>query len=477
MVIAVPVGMFFGVVPGLGGKIGIVLCTPFVLGMDLTAGAVFLLSMHAVVHTGGSIPSILFGIPGTGPDAATIVDGYPLAQKGQAGRALGASLSASALGGVIGALVLVIMLPILEPVVLAFSPAEFFLLALLGITFIAAVSGKSLLRGLTVGCFGLALSFVGLNPITGEARFTFGRLFLWEGIDIVTAVLAIFAIPEMVALGVKGGAIAGDKKGSSYRFREVMEGTLDVFRHGWLSLRTSVIGALIGMVPGLGGDAASWICYGHAVQSSKTPERFGKGAIEGVLAPETANNAKEGGSLLPTLFFGVPGSSGMALLLGAFIMLGIEPGPHMITDEKPLVWMLVWALVLSNLIAVVMFLAIAKQLSLVVRIRGGLLIPMVFVLAMVGSYLATHDWRHLIILFVLSILGYGFKRYDWPRAPFVIGIVLGSIAEVSLHQALGIWGPSFFLRPVALVLELLILSSVGFYFWKRKHMGVRADAP
>jgi len=476
MVIAVPVGMFFGVVPGLGGKVGIVLCTPFVLGMDLAAGAVFLLSMHAVVHTGGSIPSILFGIPGTGPDAATIVDGYPLAQKGQAGRALGASLSASAVGGVIGALALVVMLPILEPVVLAFSPAEFFLLALLGITFIAAVSGKSLLRGLTVGCFGLALSLVGLNPITGEARFTFGRLFLWEGVDIVTAVLAIFAIPEMVALGVKGGAIAGAKEGSSYRFREVMRGTLDVFRHWGLSLRTSLIGALVGMVPGLGGDAASWICYGHAVQSSKTPERFGKGAIEGVIAPETANNAKEGGSLLPTLFFGVPGSSGMALLLGAFIMLGIEPGPHMITDEKPLVWMLVWALVLSNLIAVVMFLAIAKQLSLVVRIRGALLIPMVFVLAIVGSSLATHDWRHLIVLFLLSILGYGFKRYGWPRAPFVIGVVLGSIAEVSLHQALGIWGPAFFLRPMALVLEVLILSSGGFYFWKRKHMGVRADA-
>lgn len=476
MVAAVPIGMFFGVVPGLGGKVGIVLCTPFVLGMDLAAGAVFLLSMHAVVHTGGSIPSILFGIPGTGPDAATIVDGYPMAQKGQAGRALGASLSASAVGGVIGAVVLALMLPILEPVVLAFSPAEFFLLAILGITFIAAVSGESLLRGLTVGCFGLALSFVGLNPITGEARFTFGQLFLWEGVDLVTAVLAMFAIPEMIALGVKGGSIAGGEKGAAYRFREVIDGMLDVFRHWGLVVRTSIIGALVGMVPGLGGDAASWICYGHAVQSSKTPGRFGKGAVEGVLAPETANNSKEGGSLLPTLFFGVPGSSGMALLLGAFVLLGLEPGPHMLTDEQPLVWMLVWALVLSNLIAVVMFLGIAPRLSLVVRIRGGLLIPIVFVLVIVGSYLSAHDWRHLIILFVLSILGCGFKRYGWPRPPFVIGLVLGSIAEVSLHQALGIWGPSFFLRPVSLVLEALILSSAGFYWWRRKHVEVHRDA-
>ena len=472
--IAVPVGMFFGVVPGLGGKVGIVLCIPFVMGMDLTAGAVFLLAMHAVVHTGGSIPSILFGIPGTGPDAATVVDGYPLAQQGQAGRALGASLSASAVGGIIGALVLIATMPLLEPVVLAFSPAEFFLLALLGITFIAAVSGDSLIKGLIVGCFGLGLSFVGLNPQTGEPRFAFGQLFLWEGIDLVPAVLALFAIPEMIALGVKGGSISDETTPSRYRFREVIDGMIDVYRHRWLALRTSLIGALVGIIPGLGGDAASWICYGHAVQSSKTPERFGKGAIEGVIAPETANNSKEGGSLLPTLFFGVPGSSGMALLLGAFVMLGIEPGPHMLIDNKPLVWILIWSLVLSNVVAVFMFLLIAQKLSLVANIRGGLLIPMVFILAIIGSYLSTHDWRHLIVLFVLSVLGYGFKCFHWPRAPFVIGIVLGGIAEVSLHQALAIWGPSFFLRPMSLVLIMLILSSVWFYFWKRRSMERRA---
>ncbi|MCZ6637447.1 MAG: tripartite tricarboxylate transporter permease, partial [Alphaproteobacteria bacterium] len=305
ILLAIPIGMFFGAVPGLGGKLGIAILIPFVFGMDMIPGAVFLLAMHSVVHTGGSIPSILFGVPGTGPDAATIVDGYPMAQKGEAGRALGASLGASGLGGVVGAIVLALLIPVLEPVVLAFGPAEFFLLAILGITFIALLSGDSLVKGIMVGLFGLMLAFVGMDPQLGITRYTFGQLFLWDGIDVITAILALFAIPEMIALGVKGGAISAvSREAAKYSVHEVFDGVLDVFRHWWLALRTAVIGAIIGVIPGLGGDAASWICYGHAVQSSKTPERFGKGAVEGVIAPETANNSKEGGSLLPTLFFG-----------------------------------------------------------------------------------------------------------------------------------------------------------------------------
>ncbi|MFT5350043.1 MAG: putative tricarboxylic transport membrane protein [Planctomycetota bacterium] len=478
ILLAVPVGMFFGVVPGLGGKLGIVLCIPFVFDMDTTSGAVFLLSMHAVVHTGGSIPSILFGIPGTGPDAATIMDGYPLAKRGEAGRALGASLSASAFGGVIGALMLIIMLPIMEPIILAFSPAEFFLLAILGITFIAALSGDSLQKGLIIGCLGLMLSFVGLSPQTGEPRYTFGMLFLWDGVDLISAVLAIFAIPEMIDLGVKGGAISNNINISSrYHLREVITGMLEVFRYRWLALRTSIIGVILGAIPGIGGDAASWICYGHAVQSSKTPEQFGKGAIAGVIAPETANNSKEAGSLLPTLFFGVPGSSGMALLLGAFIMLGIEPGPQMIINNQSLLWTLIWALILSNIIAVLMFLIIAPQLSLVATIRGALLIPLVMVLAILGSYLSSGDWRNWLFMLILGIFGYGFKIYNWPRSPLVVGLVLGIIAENSLNQSLAIWGPAFLLRPASLILILLILTSIAFYCWRtyQRRGAINAD--
>ncbi|MEE9195020.1 MAG: tripartite tricarboxylate transporter permease [Alphaproteobacteria bacterium] len=469
ILLAIPLGMFFGAVPGLGGKLGIALLIPFVFGMDMIPGAVFLLAMHSVVHTGGSIPSILLGVPGTGPDAATIVDGLPMTKKGQAGRALGASLGASGMGGVVGAMVLAALIPVLEPVVLAFSPAEFFLLAILGITFIALLSGNSLIKGVIVGFFGLMLAFVGMDPQLGIARYSFGMLFLWDGVDVITAILAMFAIPEMIALGVKGGAMSTvSLEAARYSIHEVIDGIYDVFRHRWLALRTAIIGAVIGIIPGLGGDAASWICYGHAVQSSKTPERFGKGAVEGVIAPETANNSKEGGSLLPTLFFGVPGSSGMAILLGAFVILGIQPGPMLIKTNLELVWTLIWALVLANVIAVFMFLAVVRWLGLIAFIRGGLLIPFVLVLALLGSYLSKGQWENLVLILVLGFLGYGLKRFNWPRPPFVIGLVLGPIAEESLHKALALWGPAFLLRPISVVLVLIIVGTVLFTWFRHR---------
>ena len=473
LLIAVPVGMFFGAIPGLGGKLGIVLAIPFVFGMDPLAGAIFLVAMHSVVHTGGAIPSILFGVPGTGPDAATVVDGLPMTRNGQAGRAIGAALGASGVGGVIGGLFLLAIMPLLRPVVLAFGPAEFFLLALFGITFIAMLAGDSLIKGLLVGLFGLMMAFVNLDPQTGAQRYTFDFLFLWDGIDIITAVLAIFAIPEMIALGVAGGSIAEVRQRASYGLQGVLKGIRDVFRHWALTIRTSVIGAFIGMIPGLGGEAASWICYGHAVQSSKTPDRFGKGAVEGVIAPETANNSKEGGSLLPTLFFGVPGSSGMAILLGAFVMLGIQPGPSLALTGMDIVWTLIWALMIANILAVLMFFAVAPSFSYLSYVRGSLLIPFVFTLTYLGSYLSHRAWENLVLLTVLGTLGYLMKRHHWPRPPFVIGLILGPIVEDSFHKATALWGPLFILRPGAMALMALIIVSFGIYFWRARSKKVK----
>ncbi len=469
LLIAVPVGMFFGAVPGLGGKLGIVLAIPFVFGMDPLAGAIFLISMHSVVHTGGAIPSIIFGVPGTGPDAATVVDGLPMTRKGEAGRAIGAALGASGVGGVIGGLFLLAVMPLLRPVVLAFGPSEFFLLALFGISFIAMLSGDSLVKGLIVGLFGLMMAFVNLDPQTGTQRYTFDLLFLWDGIDIITAVLGIFAIPEMIALGISGGAMAGDRrKSASYGLAGVLHGIGDVMRHWVLTIRTSIIGAFIGMIPGLGGDAASWICYGHAVQTSKTPERFGKGAVEGVIAPETANNSKEGGSLLPTLFFGVPGSSGMAILLGAFVMLGIQPGPSLALTGMDIVWTLIWALMIANIVAVIMFFAVAPAFGYLSYVRGSLLIPFVFTLTYLGSYLSHRAWENLVLLTLLGFLGYFMKKYEWPRPPFVIGLILGPIVEESFHKATALWGAAFLLRPGALIMIALIIVSFGIYIWRSR---------
>ncbi len=463
MFIAVLIGLVVGATPGIGGRLSIALAIPFVFGMDMTQGAVFLLTMHAVNGTSGQISSIMFGVPGDGDDAATTIDGHPMAKKGEAGRALGASITASGVGGIIGAVVFAVMIPVLEPVVLAFSPAEFFLLAILGITFIAFLAGKGqIFKGIIVGLFGMILATVGMDPTTGIARFSGNYLFLWDGLSVVTAVLAIFAVPEMISLAAKGGSISAVSiENSSISYRQLLGGVMEVPRHWFLALRTSIIGALIGMVPGLGGSAAAWLCYGHAVQTSKTPERFGHGAVEGVIAPETASNAKEGGSLLPTLFFGIPGSSGMAVLMGAFLILGIQPGPAMFTTHLDLVWTLIWALVVGNLIAVTLLLFITRWVAVLTFINGAVLVPFILVLVTVGAYANEGQWENLLILVAISFIGWGLMRWNWPRAPFVIGLVLGKIAEESLHKALGLWGISFFTRPLSLVLIGLICATIG----------------
>jgi TctA family transporter len=468
MLIGVMIGLIVGVTPGIGGRLSIALAIPFVFGMETVSGAVFLLTMHAVNGTSGQISSIMFGVPGDGDDAATTIDGYPMAKKGEAGRALGASVTASGFGGIIGAMVFAVMIPVLEPVVLAFSPAEFFLLALLGITFIAFLAGGGyIFRGIIVGLFGMMLATIGMDPYTGTPRFAGDFLFLWDGLSLVTAVLAIFAIPEMIALAVRGGSISAvSKETANYSTRQLLLGVLEVPRHWWLALRTSIIGAVVGMIPGLGSNAAAWLCYGHAVQSSKHPERFGHGAVEGVIAPETGSNAREGGSLLPTLFFGIPGSSGMAVLMGAFLILGIQPGPTMMTDNLPLVWTLIWALVVGNLIAVTFLLFIMRWVTLLTFVNGAMLVPFIVVLAVTGSYVNEGQWENLLILVALSVVGYGMLRFNWPRAPFVIGLVLGRISEESLHKALGLWGLNFFTRPLSLVLIGLIVLTIAFAVYR-----------
>jgi putative tricarboxylic transport membrane protein len=469
MLIGVLCGLIVGVTPGIGGRLSIALAIPFVFGMEKVAGAVFLLTMHAVNGTSGQISSIMFGVPGDGDDAATTLDGYPMAKKGEAGRALGASVTASGIGGIFGAFVLAIMIPVLEPVVMAFSPAEFFLMAMLGITFIAFLAGgDQIFKGIIIGMLGLMLATVGTDPYTGTPRFAGDYLFLWDGLSLVTAVLAIFAIPEMIALAVRGGSISSvSMEGAKFSYRQLGAGILEVPKHWWLVIRSSVIGSVVGMIPGLGSNTAAWLAYGHAVQTSRTPERFGKGAVEGVIAPECSSNSREGGSLLPTLFFGIPGSSGMAVLMGAFIILGIQPGPTMMTQELPLVWTLIWALVIGNLIAVAFLMVVMRWAALLTFVNGAILVPFIIVLAVVGSYVNEGQWENLVVLVMISVIGYGMLRFNWPRAPFVIGLVLGRVSEESLHKALGLWGWQFFLRPLSLILIALIVFTIAFAVYKQ----------
>lgn len=477
MLIAVPLGLIFGCIPGLGGKMGLALLIPFTFGMDPVSGFALLLGMHAVVHTAGSVPAILFDTPGTGPNAATCLDGFPMAQQGQAGRALGAALMSSMVGGVIGGFCMILMIPIVRPLVLSFGPPEFFMLACLGLTFIALMSGDSLMKGLCSGGMGLIISMVGMDPHTGVVRFAFDQLYLYEGIQLVTVVIGTFALASIIEMFVKGGSIAHEAPvaASEASGSGVWAGAKEALQHFGLIFRCSIIGNIIGMIPGLGGDTAAFITYGHAVQTSKDKALFGKGNIEGIIAPDSAHNSKEAGTLIPTLAFGIPGSSGMAILFGGFLVLGVVPGIEMMTKNLSLVYSMAWTLVFANIIAVIILLPFAVHLAKMTFIRTTLIIPFVMVFGTVGSFLTTGRIENIIITLGTGLLGYGMKVFNYPRAPLLLGIVLGKISESNLTLSLDLYGPEFILRPISLVLLAATIFVIFYPIYAKRRSLARGE--
>ena len=482
LLVGVAIGFVVGILPGLGGAVALALMLPFTFDMDPTSAFAFLLGANAVTATTGDITSVLFGVPGEGISAAVIVDGHPMAKNGEAGRALGAALMSSLVGAIFGALFLALAIPIIRPLVLSIASPEFFMLALLGITFVASLSGESMIKGLAVGGIGLTLAMVGLDPIEGIPRYTLEpvigisrSLFLWDGINIVSVTVGLFAIPEIIDLAVKGTGISersGEKLGG------VMQGVKDTFTHGWLVFRCSALGAYIGLIPGLGGGPAQWMAYAHAVQSSPDQRGFGKGRVEGVLGPGAANNSKEGGSLIPTLAFGVPGSVSMAILLGAFIIQGLVPGPAMLDPNTPvrpdaaslggfnpsgleLTFSFVWILIVSNIITVVVAFLFLGQLAKVTQIRGALLIPFILLLVFLGGFAVKNAPEDVAMVIVFGLLGWVMVRYDWPRPPILLGLVLGGIAETNLFIATQAYGTlGWITRPGVILLALVMVGSV-----------------
>ncbi|MGH7769417.1 MAG: tripartite tricarboxylate transporter permease, partial [Candidatus Binatia bacterium] len=327
MSIGILIGFVVGILPGLGGPTAMALMLPFIFKMSPVEAFAFLLGMTAVTATTGDITSVLFGVPGEPTTASTIIDGHAMAKKGEAGRALGAVLTSSLVGAIFGAFSIALAVPIVRPLVLTFGSPEFFMLALLGITFVAALAGEAVVKGVISGGLGLMLATIGLDPISGIQRYTFGQLFLWDGIGLVPVTVGFYAIPEIIDLAVIGTSISREKVG---KLGGVMQGVKDTFQHWWLILRCSAIGTFTAIIPGMGAATTQWLAYAHSVQSSRDKHRFGKGAVEGVLGPGAANNSTLGGSMITTVAFGVPASVTMAILLGAFIIQGIVPGPDML---------------------------------------------------------------------------------------------------------------------------------------------------
>jgi TctA family transporter len=472
MLVGIALGFAVGILPGLGGPTTLALMLPFIFTMQPAEAFAFLLGMAAVTATTGDITSILFGVPGEPTTASTIMDGHPMAKKGEAGRALGAALMSSLVGAVFGALALALAIPVVRPLVLAFGSPEYFMLAVLGITFVAALAGDNLLRGLVAAGLGLMLATIGLDPISGTQRYTLGQLFLWDGIGLVPITIGFFAIPEIIDLAVQRTAIAREKIA---KLGGVMEGVKDTFRHWKLVIRCSAIGAYVGIIPGMGGSVTQWLAYAHAVQSSPGRERFGKGAVEGVLGPGAANNSTLGGHLIPTVAFGVPSGVTMAILLGAFIIQGLVPGPSMLTPESRgghlgLTFSFVWTIVIANIVTVAVCFLFLKQLAKVTQVRGSLLIPPVLLLIYLGAFAEKNAFEDLYLVLFFGVLGWVMEKLHWPRAPLILGLVLGPLAENRLFLSTDNYGAEWLLRPWVLALAALTLAGALYPLWKARSL-------
>jgi TctA family transporter len=455
LLVGVLIGLAIGVLPGLNGIVGMAMLIPFTYNMDQHAAMALLLGMAAVITSSDFISAVLFGVPGHVGAAATVIDGHAMARNGEAGRAFGAGFAASLAGGLIGAIVLALSIPILRPVLLAIGSPELLAFTLFGLSMVATLSGRAPLKGLTVAGLGLMISMIGSRSESGTLRWTFDTLYLYDGVPLVPAMLGLFAIPELCELAVARKKIAGDQA-SNINLSNQWQGVRDVGRHWWLVVRCGILGTGLGAIPGIGSAVIDWIAYGYAQRTEKNPETFGSGDVRGVIAPESSNNAKEGGHLVPTIAFGVPAGASMAILLGAFLMHGLTPGPEMLTKQLDVTYTIVWSLTLAHIIGAVICLFACPWLARVSTIRPEILLPIVLSLVFVAAYEGSHDWGDLYSLMTFGVLGWIMKRLAWPRPPLVVGLVIGAIFERYLYISTSLYGLAWLTRPVVMVILALV---------------------
>ncbi|WP_409522615.1 tripartite tricarboxylate transporter permease [Nitrincola sp. MINF-07-Sa-05] len=457
MIIGVLIGLVVGIIPGLGGIAGMSLLLPFLYGMEPSVALGMLMGLVAVIPTGDTFASVLLGIPGSSASQATVVDGFALAKKGQAARALSSAFLSSMIGGLIGALVLTAFILIARPVVLSFSSSELFMLTLLGLSMVAVLSGKDVFKGLAACGAGLLVGTIGMAPATGEFRLPFEIDYLYDGLPLVVVGLGIFALPEIIDLLVKRGAIAEQpcELGKGWR-----EGVRDVVKRPGLVARCAGIGSLMGAIPGLAGSVVDWITYGHAVQSAKDKSQFGKGDIRGVIAPESANNACACGAMVPTLLFGIPGSGTAAVFLGGLLLLGLQPGVSMLETNLDLTYTIIWSLALANILGAALCLGLARPVASLTRVPFVILAPLITILILFAAYQATRSLEDLIALGIIGAIGVLLKQANWSRPAFLIGFVLAPGAEAYFYQAAQFQGADAFMRPGVIIIGVIIAASL-----------------
>lgn len=472
------IGFIFGFIPGLGGIQALALVLPFTYGWDPIVSMFLYAGIMGSVSEGGSVSAILLNTPGTAVNAATCFDGYPMARRGEAGRALGLSISSSVLGSIFGVIVLLILIPLVKPIILAFGAPEFFWLVVFGLVTITFASRGNLFKGLAAGGMGVLLSLIGYSDVFGVLRWTGGSTYLWDGLKLVPFFIGIFAIGELITYATRGGSIAGSQAHgvTTSKHRQLLRGVWEMFRYPSTFFRGSIIGTIIGIIPGVGGSVANFISYASAMQASPNKALFGTGHPEGIIASQSAIDAKDGGALLPTLAFGIPGSAEMAVLLGALVLHGMQPGPFLLRQHPSIVEALVLGLVSAQILAGLFIFSLSNVLAKITFIRVYYIAPMVLILASVGAYaLRTNIWDVGLAL-LAGFFGYALKRAGFPIITLVIGFILGGLAERALFQSLMIGYGSYsilFTRPICIVLISLIvlvlaLPFLGRLFRKKK---------
>jgi TctA family transporter len=448
-------GLSLGILPGIGGIAGTALLLPFTYNLDAPTAFALLLGLGATTTTADPIAAILFGAPGHAASAATTLDGYPMTRRGEAGRALGASYMAALIGGLFGALLMAVALPILRPIILYIGSPELLGVAVFGISMVAVLSGNAPLRGLTAACFGMMLSMIGTDPQSGTLRWTMDTLYLWDGLPLVPLTLGIFALPELCDLAI--GRMAVVKEGMTLDTKSgMLLGVQDCMKHWFLILRCAWLGAAMGAIPGIGASVIDWISYGHALRTEKgASETFGTGDVRGVIAAESATNAREGGALVPTVAFGVPSSAGMAILLGAFLIHGLVPGPEMLTKHLDITYSMVWSIAIANILGSGLCFLFSGQLAKVATLRYTLFMPGVLSLIYIGAFEASRNWGDIFSLMFFGMLGWAMKHFKWPRPPLVLGFILGQVIERYMFISIQRYGISWMLRPFVVVMFIM----------------------
>ncbi|TKW65984.1 MAG: tricarboxylate transporter [Paracoccus denitrificans] len=477
-------GLSIGVLPGLGGIAGLALLLPFMYGMEPVSGLALMIGLIAVIPTSDTFSSVLLGIPGSSASQATVLDGFPLAKQGHAARALSAAFASSLFGGLFGAIVLTFFILIARPLILAFGLPEMLMITVLGLSMVAILAGRVPLKGVVAAGLGLMFGTIGTAPAGGTPRMSnYDMPYLMDGFQLVIVGLGIYAIPEIVSLLRQDRAIAeGGSLGDGWG-----QGVKDWWQHKWLSIRCATIGVLVGVIPGLGGSVVDWLAYGSAVQTAKDKSQFGQGDIRGIIAPESSNNAKEGGGLVPTLIFGIPGSGSMAIFLGGLALLNMTPGPQMVRNNLDITYTIVWSLALANVLGAGLCIILSKYIARMTTIRFTIIAPYLFMIIAFAAFQSRQSALDLATLLGIGLIGILLRRFDFSRPAFLIGFVLSNQTEIFVNQAFQIAGARFrrsteagwdyLMSPITIGLLILTVVSVVVGIRASKNIRENIDSP